>query len=154
MCQSGWLKYNKSLKNHLNFSDSFSHTGKKVYEVQIQGPGHCYCSSKQLLYRTEAVFGLLKLVLIKFSYLYLFMVLYSNKSMTQNLKKLGSCHLFTAYFIDFTKLPKTPHISNNLFTYRKNDKGILLCVFSVQFSDQTNLEVFIDNFMSLILCKD
>ena len=103
-----------------------------------------YCSSKQLLYRTEADFEKLKFALIKFSYLYLFMVLYSNKIKTQNLKKilpflLDSCHLFTAYFIDFTKLPKTPHISNNLFTYRENDKGILLCVFSVQFSDQTNL---------------
>ena len=107
-----------------------------------------YCSSKQLLYRTEADFEKLKFALIKFSYLYLFMVLYSNKSLDvlrneQNLEKiflsLDSCHLFICYFIDFTKLPKTPHISNNLFTYRENDKGILLCVFSVQFSDQTNL---------------
>ena len=106
---------------------------------KFKDPELRYCSSKQLLYRTEADIGLLKFALITFSYLYLFMVLYSNKSMTQNLKKLGSCHLFTAYFIDFTKVPKTPHISNKLFTYRGNDKVTLLCVFSVQFSDQTNL---------------
>jgi len=149
LCQSGWLKYNKSLKNHLNFFHSFSHTGKKVYEVQIQGPRTPLLQLKTITIQNR---GRIWATKIGTYYIFLPVPIHGplfkqkfglSKKHTKFEKNLpfllGSCHLFTAYFIDFTKLPKTPHISNKLFTYRGNDKATLLCVFSVQFSDQTNL---------------